>query len=84
MPGSVSRLRHGVQYEPNTPRAVPTAIAQRRHLLHQPGSISYQVDAITVNIDRPNQPRIARALRLLTEELNTTPATIPGDNRPIT
>ena len=55
-----------------------------RHLLHQPGSISYQVDAITVNIDRPDQPRIARALRLLTEELNATPATIPGDNRPIT
>lgn len=55
-----------------------------RHLLHQPGTIAYRSDGITVSIDRPDQPRIARALRLLAEELNATPACIPGDNRPIT
>ena len=55
-----------------------------RHLLHQPGTITYQTNNITVTLDHPDQPRIARALRLLTQELNTTPACIPGDNRPIT
>lgn len=55
-----------------------------RHLLHQPGTIAYRSDRITVSIDRPDQPRIARGLRLLTEELNATPARVPGDNRPIT
>lgn len=55
-----------------------------RHLLHQPGTVAYRADGITVRIDRPDQPRIARALRLLAEELNATPACIPGDNRPIT
>lgn len=37
-----------------------------------------------MTIDRPDQPRIAWALRLLTGELNASPARIPGDNRPIT
>jgi hypothetical protein len=58
--------------------------AVTRHLLHQPGSVSYHSEGITVTIDRPDQPRVARALRLLTEELNATGACIPGDNRPIT
>ena len=55
-----------------------------RHLLHQPGTITYRTDTINVTINQPDQPRIARALQLLTQELNTTPAHIPGDNRPIT
>jgi hypothetical protein len=33
---------------------------------------------------RPGSPRVARALQLLTEELNATPATLPGDPRPLT
>ena len=53
-----------------------------RHLLHQPGTITYRPGAVT--IDRPDQPRIARALHQLTDELNATPAHIPGDTRPIT
>ncbi len=55
-----------------------------RHLLRQPGAIAYAASAVTVTIDRPDQPRVARALQLLTEEFNATPAHIPGDTRPIT
>lgn len=55
-----------------------------RNLLHHSGQIHYTTTTITVTLDRPDTPRIARALTLLTEELNTTPAHIPGDHRPIT
>lgn len=55
-----------------------------RHLLRQPGRIAYATSDVTVTIDRPDQPRVARALALLAEELNATPARIPGDTRPIT
>jgi len=55
-----------------------------RHLLHQPGTITYTRRTVTVTIDRPDQPRVTRALELLTQELNATPARIPGDTRPIT
>lgn len=55
-----------------------------RHLLHQPGTITYTHRTITVTLDRPDQPRIARALHCLTDELNAAPAHIPGDTRPIT
>ena len=55
-----------------------------RNLLHQGGQIHYTTTTITVTLDRPDSPRIARALRLLTDELNTTPARLPGDRRPIT
>ena len=34
---------------------------------------------ITVTLDRPDSPRVARALDLLAEELNATPACLPGD-----
>lgn len=54
-----------------------------RHLLHQPGTITYTPTEITVTIQRPDQPRVARALQLLATELNHTPARIPGDNRPL-
>lgn len=55
-----------------------------RHLLHQPGTITYTRRRITVTIDRPDQPRVSRALELLTQELNANPTRIPGDTRPIT
>ena len=54
--------------------------AVTRHLLRQPGTIAYGASAITVTIDRPDQPRIARALGLLADELNATLARIPGDD----
>ena len=52
--------------------------------LHLDGHVDYTRNAITVTPDRPDTPRVARALQLLTEELNTTPPTIPGDRRPLT
>ena len=55
-----------------------------RNLLHQGGHVQYGNTAITVTLDRPDSPRIARALHLLADELNNTPARLPGDRRPIT
>jgi len=55
-----------------------------RNLLHQSGQIDYNTSAINVTLDRPDSPRIARALHLLTDELNHTPTRLPGDGRPIT
>ena len=58
--------------------------ARTRHLLHLGGSIHYTRRAVTVTLDRPDSPRLARALHLLLDELNTTPARLPGDQRPLT
>jgi CRP-like cAMP-binding protein len=55
-----------------------------RHLLHQGGQIEYTHTRITITLDRPDTPRVARALTLLTEELNAEPAHLPGDRRPLT
>jgi hypothetical protein len=41
-------------------------------------------NAITITLDRPDSPRVARALHLLTEELNATPTVMPTDPRPLT
>jgi len=58
--------------------------ATLRHLLHLGGQITYTTKTITVTLDTPTTPKITRALRLLLDELNTTPPHIPGDHRPIT
>jgi hypothetical protein len=58
--------------------------ATLRHLLHLAGQITYTPTTITVTLDTPTTPKITQALRLLLEELNTTPPHIPGDPRPIT
>jgi len=63
--------------DPNEYRAIT------RHLLHQPGHIHYTPDSITVTIDPPHAPRIARALKLLIEQINTTPPKLAGDHRQI-
>jgi len=55
-----------------------------RNLLHLAGQVDYTTKTITVTLDRPDRPRVARALQLLAEELNTNPACLPGDRRPIT
>jgi len=55
-----------------------------RHLLHLGGTITCTPRAITVTLDPPAPPRIARALALLAEEINATPPRMPGDTRPIT
>ncbi|MGH9222707.1 MAG: hypothetical protein ACRD2W_02645, partial [Acidimicrobiales bacterium] len=54
-----------------------------RHLLHLGGRIVFAPRAVTVTLDRPDVPRVARALGLLIDEINATPAHIPGDRRPI-
>jgi len=55
-----------------------------RNLLHLGGAVAYTHTTITVTLDRPDSPRIARALEQLTHELNTKPAHLPGDRRPLT
>ena len=55
-----------------------------RNLLHLGGTITCTPRTITVALDRPAAPRIARALALLLDEINTTPPRMPGDTRPIT
>lgn len=61
--------------DPNEFRAIT------RHLLHLSGQLAYTRDHITVTLDRPDTPRVAHALELLTEELNATPVHLPGDRR---
>jgi transcriptional regulator with XRE-family HTH domain len=64
--------------DPNEYRAIT------RSLMHQGGLITYTPHTITVTLDHHQSPRINRALTNLIEELNTNPAHIPGDPRPIT
>ncbi len=48
------------------------------------GVITYTPAAISVRLDQPGSPRVARALELLLDEINTAPPVLPGDTRPIT
>jgi hypothetical protein len=48
------------------------------------GTITYTPAAITVTLEEPGAPRVARALRFLLDEINHTPPNMPGDTRPIT
>jgi transposase len=48
------------------------------------GTITYTPDSITVTLEPPRSRRVARALTLLTDEINATPPHMPGDTRPIT
>ena len=48
------------------------------------GTITRTPAAITVTLEPPGAPRIARALSLLIEEINATPPAMTGDSRPIT
>ncbi|MGH3193089.1 MAG: putative transposase [Streptosporangiaceae bacterium] len=48
------------------------------------GTITYTPAAITVKLQQPDQPRVARALALLLDEINAVPPIMPGDTRPIT
>ena len=48
------------------------------------GTITCTPAAVTITLQRPAAPRIARALELLLDEINADPPAIPGDTRPIT
>ena len=55
-----------------------------RNLLHLGGTITCTPRMITVTLDPPAAPRIARALGLLIDQINAAPPRMPGDSRPIT
>lgn len=55
-----------------------------RNLLHLGGQVDTTTTAITITLDRPDAPRVTRALTVLCDELNQIPARMPGDHRPIT
>ena len=57
--------------------------AVTRNLLHLGGTITYTTANVHIKLDRPATSRLARALALLLDEINTTPPHIPGDPRPI-
>ena len=48
------------------------------------GIIVFAPDTITVTLQRPAEPRVARALALLLNQVNAVPPRMPGDTRPIT
>ena len=55
-----------------------------RNLLHLGGRITFERRRITVTLDRPGSPRVARALGQLLDEIATgTSAHLAGDRRPI-
>ena len=55
-----------------------------RNLLHLGGRIAFERRRVTVTLDRPNSPRVARALGQLLDELAAgSPARLAGDRRPI-
>jgi transposase len=57
--------------------------ATARNLLHLGGTITYADTSVTVELDRPNTPRLTRALTLLLDEINQIDTRIPGDLRPL-
>ena len=75
--GDLARRLNAYLADPDEYRAIT------RNLLHQGGRIHFGTDAVTVTIEPPNQPRVARALSLLADELNATPAHMLGDPRPV-
>ena len=48
------------------------------------GSIAFTPETVTVTLQRPAEPRVARALALLIDQVNATPPQMPGDTRPVT
>src|SRR5712691_11545008 len=48
------------------------------------GTITYTRATITVELQQPRAPRVARALAMLIQEINDDPPVMPGDTRPVT
>ena len=48
------------------------------------GIITFAPETVTVTLQRPAEPRAARALALLIDQVNAVPPRMPGDTRPIT
>jgi hypothetical protein len=60
------------------------AITRQTIIRGTAGVITFTPDAITVTLQQPAEPRVARALALLTDQVNAVPPRMPGDTRPIT
>jgi len=60
------------------------AITRQTIIRGTAGIITFAPDTITVTLQQPAEPRVARALALLTGQINAAPPQIPGDTRPIT
>src|SRR5271154_2438065 len=72
---SNTHLRDDEQYRAITRETIIRGLA---------GTITYTPEAVTVELQAPAEPRVARALALLTSEINAQPPAIPGDTRPVT
>jgi hypothetical protein len=48
------------------------------------GLIAFTPETVTVTLAQPAEPRVARALALLIDQINATRPVMPGDTRPIT
>ena len=60
------------------------AITRQTIIRGTAGIISFTPETITVTLQQPAEPRVARALALLVDQVNAVPPQMPGDTRPIT
>jgi hypothetical protein len=60
------------------------AITRQTIIRGTAGIITFAPDKITVTLQQPAEPRVARALALLIDQVNAAPPQMPGDTRPIT
>jgi Transposase protein len=60
------------------------AITRQTIIRGTAGLIAFTPEAVTVTLQQPAEPRVARALALLIDQVNTVPPRMPGDTRPIT
>jgi len=60
------------------------AITRQTIIRGTAGIITFTPGTITVTLQRPAEPRVARALALLIDQVNAVPPRMPGDTRPIT
>ena len=64
-------------------RRIPRHHPRDHHPRHR-RLIAFTPETVTVTLPQPAEPRVARALALLIDQINATPPQIPGDTRPIT
>ena len=60
------------------------AITRQTIIRGTAGLIAFTPGAITVTLQQPRAARVARALALLTDEINANPPRMPGDTRAVT
>ena len=60
------------------------AITRQTIIRGTAGIIVFAPETVTVTLQQPAEPRVARALALLINQVNAVPPRMPGDTRPIT